>query len=146
MFAKSEDSEVIIIACCYIFRGYVSQLTWLSVNWGVFSGPSAHAAAAAGVEQAGPQLPGHGGHGRLRGHHPGRTCSLHSRGPAQQPPRLRQRHRLGATQVRTEADLEQVIDFLPLPTRNGTKLFKNSTAVPSCHSFPLCPIVLSQIK
>jgi hypothetical protein len=45
-------------------------------------GPNPHPPAAAGVEQAGPELPCHGRHGRLRGHHPRRPCALHARGQA----------------------------------------------------------------
>ncbi len=48
------------------------------------------------LRPSGPQLPGHGGDGRLRGDHPGRPRALHPRGQAQQPPRMRQRDRLGA--------------------------------------------------
>lgn len=62
-------------------------------------GSTAHPPAQAGVEQAGPQLPGHGGDGRVRGDHPGREGALHSSRPPQQSPRLRQRHCMGSTQV-----------------------------------------------
>ena len=43
-------------------------------------GPDAHPAAQACLEQAGPQLPSHCCHGRLRGHHPRCQSTLHSGG------------------------------------------------------------------
>ena len=43
------------------------------------------------LEQAGHQLPGHGGDGRVRGHHPGHQGPLHTSGQAQQPQGLCQR-------------------------------------------------------
>lgn len=67
-------------------------------------GSTAHPPAQAGVEQAGPQLPGHGGDGRVRGDHPGREGALHSSRPPQQSPRLRQRHCMGSTQVSAKRD------------------------------------------
>lgn len=42
----------------------------------------AHSAAEARLEQAGPKLLVHSGHGRMRGHHPGRKGALHTRSKA----------------------------------------------------------------
>lgn len=80
--SRRRQGHVRIGGCRWV-RAYVRSAASRALD-DHLRGSTAHAAAEAGLEQAGSELPGNCGDGRLRGYHSGRQGALHTRCKAEQ--------------------------------------------------------------